>query len=58
MNIAAILSLVAGLVPVANTLIATLAQIKASTEADHPEVWARIRADWSATAKAWNDLVK
>jgi hypothetical protein len=57
MGIAAILALVAQLVPVAQSLIDTLAKIKSQTEADHPEVWAKIRDDWSATADAWQKLV-
>lgn len=58
MGIAAILNLVAGLVPVANSLIDTLSKIKTATEKDHPEVWSRIRDDWRSTAAKWNDLVK
>ncbi len=58
MGVAAILSLVAGLVPVANSLMDTLARIKSATEKDHPEVWSRIRDDWKSTASKWNDLVK
>jgi len=58
MGIAAILSLVAGLVPVANSLMDTLSKIKSATEKDHPAVWQKIREDWSSTAAKWNDLVK
>lgn len=58
MGITAILQLVAALVPVANSLISTLAAIKNQTEADHPEVWAKIRDDWKDTAAKWAALVE
>ena len=58
MPIVAILQLVAGLVPVANSLISTLAAIKNATEKDHPALWAKVRDDWKSTAAQWNDLVK
>lgn len=56
MGIAEILALVAKMVPVASELVISLAKIKEQTETQHPEVWAKVRADFSAAESAWKKL--
>ena len=57
MEVAAILNLIAGLVPVANTLITTLQTIREQTEVQHPEVWAKVRDHFKATDAQWAALM-
>lgn len=56
MEIAALLAQIVGMVPVVTNLVNTLDSIKKATEKDHPEVWAKVSADWQSTKAQWDKL--
>lgn len=57
MNIAALLAQVLQIIPLVDGLIGVIAKIKGQTEADHPEVWAKVRDDWKDAVKRWNAVI-
>lgn len=58
MEIAALLAQVVSMAPNVINLVNTLASIKAATEKDHPEVWAKIKKDFISTKAQWDALQK
>lgn len=51
-----VIDLIAALTPIAAQLIASIQGIRDQTQAQHPEVWAAVSADWQATAKKWAEI--
>lgn len=52
----AVLDLIGKLTPAASALIERIQGIRTQTEAQHPEIWAAVSADWDATAAKWAEL--
>lgn len=50
------LDIVASIAPVAAQLLATINTIKNQTEADYPEVWAAVSADYASASSEFDKL--
>lgn len=57
MTVQAILGLVLAIIPVVDSLIARIKDIKDATEGEYPELWAKVSADWKDAVTRWNTVI-
>jgi len=57
MTVQAILALVLQIIPVVDSLVSRIKDIKDATEGEHPEMWAKVSADWKDAVARWNTVI-